>query len=564
MELYAKVGILKTILKFGIIHTYDALEERRLVFFNYLILFCIVTITVLVFVTFYFNFFIQALICGVGLALFVLLLLLNRGGNVNISKYLFLIITSTIITIGTLVNHKNGYFVDSENLLLPLMAITMFIFDGKKKHFSFWLVFGIYLWLKIVSVEVEGTKNEFHFILTVLNSIIVGIVTYVSLVAFRIILVKALHKSETTERRLFSMVDNVPVFLALVDKHGKYILTNENYAASLKISRKEIIGKNRSEMLPAKILENQKEFFERAQQGEAVSFFKKTRLPNGTIISANGKYEPIFDEEREVEAITICIDDVTPMVKTQEELKVANETKDKLFSIIAHDIKSPLNMFQTFLNVSNQADMSLKEFFKYQEILKQKLTSLTGTVNELLDWSRMQLGGINAYPAMVNVCDVVNENIDLFDSLIKKKNIEFKVNASCNVSAWIDENHFKVAIRNLIHNAIKFTNEGGTVEILSNQNEKETIIKVADTGIGMDSETINSIIKKEIQDSQAGTQREMGTGLGLSLSIGLLEKNNCDVSVKSEINKGTTFEIKIPNHSSVIEKHNANAHESGF
>ena len=429
------------------------------------------------------------------------------------------------------------------------MAITMFILDGKRKHFSFWIVFTIYMWLKTISLQSEGATDSFHFLLTVINSVIVGIVIYVFLLAFRNILVKVLDKNEQTERRLFSMIDNVPVFLALVDREGNYILANENYATNFRVSRDEIIGKNRREILPAKVLENQKGFFEKAQNGEAISFLQETRLPNGTTISANGKYEPILSETGEVEAITICVDDVTPLIKAQEALKVANETKDKLFSIIAHDIKSPLNMFQTFLNVSEQADMSPKEFFSYQNTLQERLYSLTGTVDELLEWSRMQLGGINAYPAIVNVFDVVNENVDLFDSLIKKKNIEFKVSTPSDVSAWIDENHFKVALRNLIHNAIKYTNGGGIVEVHTNQTDQETVVRVADSGVGMDSNTIDSIIKKEIQDSQAGTEREMGTGLGLSLSIGLLEKNNCEVSVESELNKGTTFEIKIPNKS---------------
>ena len=208
-------------------------------------------------------------------------------------------------------------------------------------------------------------------------------------------------------------------------------------------------------------------------------------------------------------------------------------------------------MFETFLNMSKEADMSAKEFFEYQTILKDRLGSLTTTVNELLEWSRMQLGGINSYPQMVNVCDIVNENVGLFDSLIKKKKIDFKVETSSDISAWIDENHFKVAIRNLIHNAIKFTNGGGSVEVNSNQTSSETIVRIVDTGVGMDRETIDRIIKKEIQDSQAGTEKEMGTGLGLSLTIGLLEKNNCEIVVESELHKGTTFEIRIPHKEEV-------------
>ena len=300
------------------------------------------------------------------------------------------------------------------------------------------------------------------------------------------------------------------------------------------------------------MIKNQQQYFERAQKGESVSFLQETHLPNGTVISANGKYEPLFGVTGEVSAITICVDDVTPLIKAQEALKVANETKDKLFSIIAHDIKSPLNMFETFLNMSEEAKMTSEEFFGYQKMLRERLGSLTTTVNELLDWSRMQLGGINAYPAMINVCDIVNENVDLFDSLIKKKNIEFKVSECEQAVAWIDENHLKVVLRNLIHNAIKFTNGGGKVEVNADRTERETIVRVMDSGVGMSSSTINSIINKEIQDSQVGTASEMGTGLGLSLSIGLLEKNNCSINVQSELDKGTTFEIRIPNNRASI------------
>jgi len=506
--------VLKAILKLGVVHSYDMLEKRRIVFFNYLILFCIAIAFILSIATLYFGFITQLYTSIAGIVLFSLLLILNKRGHVSLSKNTFLILAASLLTVGTFVNLEKGYFVESENLLLPLMALTMFILDGKRKHLSFWIIFGVYLWLKILSLSLQALQDDFHFVLAVINSIIVGIVIYVFLLVFRTMLFRELYRNEQSERRLFSMVDNVPVFLALVDKEGRYILANENYASNFRVDRNKIIGKTRAEVLPEKVFEDQKPFFKLAQQGKSVSFLQDTKLPNGTTISANGKYEPIFDEEGKIEAITICVDDVTPLIKAQEALKVANETKDKLFSIIAHDIKSPLNMFQTFLNVSEQAQMSPKEFFGYQQTLQERLGSLTGTVDELLEWSRMQLGGINAYPEMVNVRDVVNENLDLFDSLIKKKNIAFKVKASRNVSAWIDENHFKVALRNLIHNAIKYTNGGGTVEVLSNQTEKGTIVRVADTGVGMASGTIDSIIKKRYKTHRPALKEKWEPVLG--------------------------------------------------
>lgn len=541
------MAILKSILKSGVGHINDPLSMRRIVFFNYLIVLCIVGSIFLTVVTSGFEYLTQSLVCFSGAVFYAISLILNKKGYFVLSKYVFMITSVCLISLGSYINIENDLFVDSENLLLPLMAITMFIVDGKRKHFIYWFVFVVFMLFKHVALAHTSGNDSFHYTLGMINNTIVGIVLYGFLLAFRAILAKALDRSEKDEKRLYSMIDNIPVYLALVDTEGNYILANKNYATNFQIDKSEIIGKNRKDILSKKLIKSQKEYFEKARSGESVAFLQETKLPNGDIISANGKYVPIIDENGNVEAITICVDDVTPLMKAQEDLTIANETKDKLFSIIAHDIKSPLNMFETFLNMSKEAKMSAKEFFEYQKILEEKLASLNTTVNELLDWSRMQLGGINAYPETVNVCDVVNENAGLFDSLIKKKNIDFKVETSCDVSVWIDENHFKVAIRNLIHNAIKFTNGGGKVEVNSNQTEKETIVRIVDTGVGMDSATIDRIIKKEIQDSQAGTEKELGTGLGLSLTIGLLEKNNCEIAVESELNKGTTFEIRIPN-----------------
>ena len=542
------MSFLKKILKSGITHTHDPLDSRRLIFFNYLILFCISATLLLMVITAFFGLAAQAIICFVGALLLSTPLYLNFKGHFISSKFIFLIVTTSLIAGGTLINVNKELYVESENILIALMAISMFLVDAVRKHIVFWSMFIVFLGLKVYALSSEDISEGYYFTLTIINNCILGVVLYAFLYAFRSILVKALDRSEVDERKLFSMIDNVPVFLALVDKKGKLLMANEEYASNFGFDKRDLIGKTREEVLPPRVLANQNPYFERAQKGESVTFLQETVLPNGTTIAANGKYEPVLDSNGEVEFITICVDNVTPLIKAQEALKVANETKDKLFSIIAHDIKSPLSMFHTFLNVSEQANMGPKEFFNYQEMLKDRLKSLTGTVDDLLDWSRMQLGGISAYPSMVNVNQVVSENVDLFDTLIKKKNIEFKVATPQNVSAWIDENHFRVALRNLIHNAIKFTNGGGVIKVDSTQTATETVVRVSDTGIGMDTATINSIIKKEIQDSQAGTDRESGTGLGLSLSLGLLEKNNCEVSVKSELNKGTEFEIRIPNN----------------
>lgn len=536
----------KLFLRTGMSHAQTLLDKRRIALFNYLILFCVSTSILLAGITLSLGLVFQPVLCIVAAVLLSFSWLLNAKGLIKFSKGYFISLSVIMIVGASLFYALEGQNVDLENMLFAAMAITMFLVDGFKKHFTYWFIFACFLVLRVISLNAQEV-DSIVFGLTLINNIVVASVLYLFLYVFRSILIKAFDRSDQHEQTLRSLLDNAPLLMALVDAKGSFILVNSNYARRFGYKRRELIGKNRREVLPENIFDKHEPMFQEVLKTRTqVSFLEETSLPDGSVISANGKYEPILNSEGAVESVAICVDDVSELVRAHKALKVANETKDKLFSIIAHDIKSPLNLFHSILSLNHDDVISKDQFIEYQESLKQRLTSLTGTVDELLDWARMQLGGISAYPAKVNVNSVVQENAELFHTLIQRKNIDFKIDTPSEMEAWIDENHFKVAIRNLIHNAIKYTNGGGNINVIGAQNESETIVRIKDTGVGMSTERINSIIKKEIQKSKAGTAQEMGAGLGLSLSLGLLEKNNCNVSVTSEIDKGTTIEIKIP------------------
>lgn len=541
-----KPFVLKMFMRTGMSHAQTPLDRRRVALFNYLILFCVVTSLILGAITLSFGLFFQPILCLAASALLAISWLLNSNGKIRLSKGYFISLCVLMISGASLIYMSEGQNVDLENMLFAAMAITMFLVDGIKKHFVYWLIFSCFLVLKILSLNAQGVDDTI-FGLTLINNVVVASVLYLFLYVFRSILIKAFDRSDQQEQTLRSLLDNAPLLMALVDVNGNFVLVNNNYANRFGFKPRDLIGKNRSEVLSKGIFEKHEPMFQEVlTTKKQVSFLEETNLPDGSLISANGKYEPIINGEGNIESIAICVDDVSELVRAHKALKVANETKDKLFSIIAHDIKSPLNLFQSILSLNHDDVISKDQFIEYQESLKKRLSSLTGTVDELLEWARMQLGGISAYPAKVNVSNVVQENANLFHTLIERKNIDFKIDAPLEMEAWIDENHFKVAIRNLIHNAIKYTNGGGSINVVGNQNEKETIVKIKDSGVGMSTDQINSIIKMEIQKSKEGTDKEMGAGLGLSLSLGLLEKNNCQVFVTSEIDKGTTIEIKIP------------------
>ena len=359
-------------------------------------------------------------------------------------------------------------------------------------------------------------------------------------------LLRAVERTNQHEETLYSLLDNVPVYMALVNKAGTYKIANAHYANLFRVEKDEIIGKRRDKVLPENILKAHHNYFQKAMEGESVSFLERTNLPNGEFMYSKGKYVPILDDKGKVESLSIYVVDVSDLIEAENSLRRASETKDKLFSIIAHDIRSPLNLFQSILNISGDELISKEEFLKYQKELQERLSSLRMTLDELLDWARMQMGGINAYPSEVDVNEVVRENADLYKTLIEGKKIKFVTKLNCTIDGWMDENHLQAAVRNLLHNALKYTDPEGEVTIETSEDDDSVLVEIIDTGAGMSQDVVDSIMKKEIQQSEVGTSGETGTGLGLSLALGLLEKNECIVSLDSEPGKGSTFRIWIP------------------
>jgi len=157
------VTILNSILKSGVGHAYDSLAMRRIVFFNYLVVFSVVGSVSLGFLISGFNFLSLTAVCFAATILYTVCLVLNRKGKFEISKHVFLISSVVLIFLGTYINIQSGLIVESENLLLALMAICMFIFDGKRKHVFFWSVFGFFIFLKNNSLGVSSDPDTWNY-----------------------------------------------------------------------------------------------------------------------------------------------------------------------------------------------------------------------------------------------------------------------------------------------------------------------------------------------------------------------------------------------------------------
>jgi PAS domain S-box-containing protein len=234
--------------------------------------------------------------------------------------------------------------------------------------------------------------------------------------------------------------------------------------------------------------------------------------------------------------------------KFNAELKSLNTSKDKFFSIIAHDLKSPLSGILGFTEilVNEFSDLQTGEVREFIGHLHQAATNLNALLENLLEWSRIQTGNFSLEPSNVNVESVFDEMISLFDPLARNKRIRLEKKVDADLYVHADKNMFKTIMRNLVSNGIKFTKENGSVCLTAKANHNFVNIAVRDTGIGLSQENIDKLFRIDLNYTTLGTNKERGTGLGLVLCKELVEKNGGKIWVESEMGKGTQFIFTLP------------------
>lgn len=233
---------------------------------------------------------------------------------------------------------------------------------------------------------------------------------------------------------------------------------------------------------------------------------------------------------------------------SEAELRELIVTKDKFFSIIAHDLKSP------FSSVIGLADMlsdqvgrdELKNVKKYTAILKESSKQAYNLLVNLLDWALSQTGQMSFHPEQIDVAVFIREFVLLFNEHASQKNIELKWETPAGIYILADRRMISTVLRNLVSNAIKFTPGGGKIVVSVGDGQNEKIIRVSDNGVGIPPERIDSLFRIDQSDSTPGTSNEKGTGLGLILCKEFVEKHGGRIWVESEENKGSVFSFSLP------------------
>ncbi|MFN4083294.1 MAG: ATP-binding protein [Bacteroidia bacterium] len=233
--------------------------------------------------------------------------------------------------------------------------------------------------------------------------------------------------------------------------------------------------------------------------------------------------------------------------KQKDELAESNKVKDKIFSIIAHDMRAPLKSLQSVLDFVNDDDITLNEIKLYLNGIRKNVSSLNLMLENVLNWSKLQMGGINRVPELFDARLTIQNVLNFYEMMAKEKNITLINQVNERASVYTDKEQLNIIFRNLINNAIKFSNEGSSIYIKSAYTDNNKIkFSVVDEGVGISKDRLDKIFNIESSFSTFGTKNEKGTGLGLQLCKEYIELNGGEIFIESEPNSGTTISFTVP------------------
>jgi ligand-binding sensor domain-containing protein/signal transduction histidine kinase len=339
----------------------------------------------------------------------------------------------------------------------------------------------------------------------------------------------------------------------LLDFH--YDSINETYLPSVQcfLNKKEIVYHSKSQYL-----QNASTEIKIGDMPESMIYLPLLKAENATgVLTVQSFAENAYNDYhisilRNIAIyLSIALEnaDTFRLVKQQNfDLQESNATKDKLFSIISHDLKNP---FAVILSLSETLSGSFKaleqdELEESLKMMKSSAQKVYELLANLLTWSRSQLGNIQYNPEKLKLEPIVSEISELFRNQYELKNIKFDAEIDPNLKVWADSNMLKTVMRNLISNAIKYTNNGGIINVSGNEKNEYIEIVIMDNGVGIQEDTIGKLFKMEHKISSPGTYGERGTGLGLILCKEFVEKQGGEIWLTSELGKGSAFYFTIP------------------
>ncbi len=370
-----------------------------------------------------------------------------------------------------------------------------------------------------------------------------------------------IRKSEQKYRSLFDNMDQgMALHEIILDPAGnavdyRFLEANSSFGKMTGLKHENIIGETVLEVLPG----TEQSWIEK--YGNVVATGVPLHYENYS--KDLGKYYSVVAYRSQPGQFAVIVSDITgshrneeEIVKKNQELRKLNAEKDKFFSIIAHDLKNPFNSILGFSELlKNEAyKQKIEDVVKYAGVINSSAQNTFELLENLLEWSLIQQGRIPYDPHTLLLNQIVDAEIESLKHYASQKNILIGNGITASIIIEADEDMLSTILRNLMANAIKFTPKNGKVQVLAKIEERQVVISVSDTGVGMTGETIGKLFKIETSFTSRGTENEKGTGLGLILCKEFVEKHNGKIWVESEVGKGSVFSFTIPDNAKLTQQ----------
>lgn len=352
------------------------------------------------------------------------------------------------------------------------------------------------------------------------------------------------------------MMDNIPNPLFIKDKDFIYTHCNKAFSEYLGIAKENILNCNVYQISPKELADK---FY--AADCELRDSFKnqiyetKVKYADGSLHDILFNKARIVDEKNNFQGIVGIMLDITKRKTAELELKKnknnlaeLNKTKDKLFSIIAHDLRAPFNSILGFseLLIEDMDKFALSESKEQLQVINTTTKNTLIFLENLLSWAKSQTGQLSYKPKKMVLSAIIKESITNSEAMAKSKNIRLEHFQADEIEVYGNKNMLGIVFRNLISNAIKFTHSGGKIKIYAIERNNHVEICVSDNGIGIDEEALEKLFNSSINNSSKGTEEEKGSGLGLLLCKEFVEKHGGNIWAESEPGKGSNFKFSLP------------------
>jgi len=359
------------------------------------------------------------------------------------------------------------------------------------------------------------------------------------------------------ENLLKTIISEIPDLIWFKDLNGVYMQCNRRFEQFFGLQEADIIGKTDYEFVNKDLAD-----FFRQKDKFAIEEGKPCKNEEEIIFANDGHMEqletiksPLYNKNGKVLGILGIGRDITERHSNEQTIRLQNEElkkhdadKDRFLQILAHDLRNPFSSILGFLGLlkRNVRKYDIDKIEQQISIVQNSSEIIYNLLDDLLNWARIQSGKFPFNTAKINFSAICKNAIEKLELNAINKNITINQIIDEKIYIFADVNMLHTILRNLVSNAIKFTNKDGLIEIYSETNLREVIITVSDNGIGIEPEKIKKLFDISYKNSTEGTENETGTGLGLLLCKEFVEKHGGKIWVESEIGKGSDFKFTLP------------------